>query len=410
MTALTGNTEDKTSKNVAFVTFFATLLAIISMVGIDIYVPAFDEIQTDFNTTAAMVGISIPAYFAGTLVIQLIYGPVSDFIGRKPVLLFSLILFSLGTVGCIFAVSIEMFLVARFVQAFGVCAAAVLWQPIVTDSFPGDDSKIKSVFGFVMIFVGVSPALAPLFGGWITETFGWRAIFVFLLIMAIALLVLTLTTFTETLDPERRKGARPLSVLSSLGKLAKAPIFYVYAISVGLTVGAYMSYLTIAPFALAELSYSPVQIGMHFIPLAMLFGIGGAAGKIASGKLSEKLVLQLAALLMLAAAIYFRISLIRSDSLTIYSYLIPFAFLVFSFGIIIPMGSAMAIQHFNSISGTCSSGMNFVTSVAAFASTLIASLLYADHQHHSMTGVMLVNAALVFLVLFFLRKDSTNDT
>ncbi len=384
---------------------FATSLAIISMIGIDIYIPAFDVMQSDFLTTEAMIGLSMPAYFAGTFATQLFYGPISDLVGRKPVLLSGLAIFMLGTVGCVLAGSIEVFLIARFVQAFGVCATAVLWQPIVTDTHAGDEAKIKAVFGFVMSFIGISPALAPLLGGWMTETFGWRSVFALLLAFGGFVLVYAAFAFHETLDGGRKRKMSSRGVFSSLGELARTPVFYVYALAVGLTVGAYMSYLTIAPFSLAKLGYSPLEIGIHFIPLAMLFGLGGAAHKVVGARVSEANLLRFASLLMLCAGIGFYLNLNSGRDAGLFDYLVPFGVLTFTFGIIIPTGSAMAIQHFHRISGTCSSGMNFTTSVAAFLSTLVASLNYGAYQHNAMLFVIIVNAAVVSVLFLLLRSD-----
>ncbi|WP_319773593.1 multidrug effflux MFS transporter [Breoghania sp.] len=397
-----GRTRPSGNRNILI---FATSLAIISMIGIDIYIPAFDVMQSDFLTSEAMIGLSMPAYFAGTFATQLFYGPISDLVGRKPVLLSGLVIFLLGTLGCVFAGSVELFLVARFVQAFGVCATAVLWQPIVTDTHAGDEAKVKAVFGFVMSFIGISPALAPLLGGWLTETFGWRSVFVFLLAFGGCVLLFASVAFQETLDVGRKRKMSSRGVFSALGDLATTPVFYIYALAVGLTVGAYMSYLTIAPFSLAKLGYSPLEIGIHFIPLAMLFGLGGAVHKIAGARLSEVNLLRLASLLMLCAGIGFYVNLNSGAQAGLFDYLVPFGVLTFTFGIIIPTGSAMAIQHFHRISGTCSSGMNFTTSVAAFVSTLVASLYYGAYQHNAMLYVIIVNAGAVLVLLLMLRSD-----
>ena len=405
MSVATSKSENTSPTSNWYILLFATALAIISMVGIDIYVPALDQIQADFGTTAAMVGLSMPAFFAGTFATQLFYGPVSDALGRKPVLLVGLCLFLLGTVACIGADGIEMFLVGRFLQAFGICSTAVLWQPIVTDTFPDDEKRVKSIFGVVMSFIGISPALAPLLGGWITETFGWRAVFMLLFLMAAALLLFSVVAFSETLNETRKQKMHQLGIVSSLKELASSPLFYIYAGAVGLTVGAYMSYLTIAPFSLSALGYSPLEIGVHFIPLAMLFGLGGAMGKVFGGRLSEIALLRVAGVIMLAAGIVFHVNLNATPDQDIFDYLLPFGVLTFSFGIIIPTGSAMAIHHFRRISGACSSGMNFVTSVAAFVCTLIASLLYGEFLYSSMTIIIVANSVLVLIFLSLLNEN-----
>lgn len=393
-------------RNGRFFLLFSALLAIMSMIGTDIYLPAFSTIQQDLNTTAALVGMSMSAYFFGTMLTQLVYGPISDFIGRKPILIFGLSIFLLGTLGCIFSETIEWFLLSRFIQAFGVCATAVIWQPIVMDVFSDDEAKIKSTFNFVMSFVGISPALAPLLGGWITETFGWRQVFVFLVLLASLLLLITTFVFKETLTLEQREDKKVSYVFSSFKTLLSSYRFYIYAIAVGSTVGAYMAYLTIVPFSLSTLGYSPSVIGLHFIPLAMIFGLGGAVSGLLGKKFSDAHVLRIGSTVMLAGSLLLAASLHYSQTeLTLLHYLLPMGVITCTFGIVIPTGSSVAIQHFKSISGTCSSGMNFITSALAFIATFTASFLYNQYGDNAMTMTMIASSFIGLLALLQLKPE-----
>jgi len=170
-----------------------------------------------------------------------------------------------------------------------------------------------------------------------------------------------------------------------------------------------MSYLTVAPFSRASLGYSPLQIGLHFILPAMFFGLGGAVGGILGKKISDNNVLRLASLIMLCGSVLFALVLANYQaSLTIYHYMLPFSLLTFTFtfGIVIPTGSVVAIQYFREISGTCSSGMNFMTSLLAFVTTLTVSLLYEMFHDVAMTTTLLICAAISLTVLFVIRDNT----
>jgi DHA1 family bicyclomycin/chloramphenicol resistance-like MFS transporter len=378
---------------------YVCLLAILTMLGTDIYLPALGEIRSDLSTSVVLVGLSLTVYSGGMLVTQLVYGPVSDVLGRKPVLLFGLAVFVASTIGCMSAHDVRVFLAFRFLQAFGVCASAVLWQPIVTDVYSRDEKKVRGAFGFVMSFVGISPALAPLIGGGIAGMLGWRYTFVPLLALGAGLLVWTAIRFDETLTRDDTRvqrltfGAlfRPYAVLLRDGK------FYLYALSVAAAVGGYMAYLTVAPFALAQLGLPPVLIGLSFLPLAGLFGLGGAAAKLLVDKFDEDTALRIGTAIGLAGSLLFWLSIESGFATSAIGYAAPFGLVTFGIGITIPVGSAAVIARFATISGACSSATNCMSSLAVLVSTIAASVLYQSSGNRPL-GAILCAAALLSLV------------
>lgn len=377
---------------------YLALLAILSMLGTDIYLPALGEIQAELGTSVFLVGLSLTVYAAGTCVTQLLYGPVSDAMGRKPVLLFGLLVFVAATLGCLFVRDIGGFLALRFLQAFGVCAATVLWQPIVTDVHAGNDERVRGIFGFVMSFVGISPALAPLAGGAIAGAFGWRYTFVVLLALGALMLAWTAALYRET-HPRERRAARPAglrAVFAPYRTLLGDLGFHLYAWSVAAAVGGYMAYLTVAPFALAQFGLAPVWIGVSFLPLAGLFGLGGAAAKGLAAKYGDEGALKVGASLAVVAGALFWLSIESGFGATPVRYVAPFGLMTFAIGITIPTGSAGAIARFASISGACSSAMNCLTSVAVLVATILASIGYQTAGSRPLGAILMV-AALVSL-------------
>ena len=123
-------------------------------------------------TPASAVSASLSLFLAGFAAAQLLWGPLSDRYGRKPVLLIGLTIFALGSLGMLWVENAATLLVLRFVQAVGVCAAAVIWQALVTDYYPSQ--KVNRIFATIMPLVGLSPALAPLLGSWLLVHFSWQ--------------------------------------------------------------------------------------------------------------------------------------------------------------------------------------------------------------------------------------------
>ena len=130
---------------------------------------------------------SLSLFLAGFAVAQLLWGPLSDHYGRKPILLLGLSIFALGSLGMLWVENATGLLVLRFVQAVGVCAASVIWQALVTDYYPSQ--KVNRIFATIMPLVGLSPALAPLLGSWILVHFSWQAIFATLFAITLILML-----------------------------------------------------------------------------------------------------------------------------------------------------------------------------------------------------------------------------
>ena len=156
--------------------FWFACLSMLGFLATDMYLPAFETIRADFATTQSLIGLSLSIFLLGMALGQLIYGPLSDRIGRIKVLLGGIALFSLGSLASAFAPNVEVFLLARFAQALGACSATVIWQAVVVDRYEGKTSE--RVFATIMPLVALSPALAPLLGALLEHHVGWRSIFI----------------------------------------------------------------------------------------------------------------------------------------------------------------------------------------------------------------------------------------
>ncbi|EPV4676612.1 Bcr/CflA family efflux MFS transporter, partial [Escherichia coli] len=162
-------------------------LSVLGFLATDMYLPAFAAIQADLQTPASAVSASLSLFLAGFAAAQLLWGPLSDRYGRKPMLLIGLTIFALGSLGMLWVENAATLLVLRFVQAVGVCAAAVIWQALVTDYYPSQ--KVNRIFATIMPLVGLSPALAPLLGSWLLVHFSWQAIFATLFAITVVLIL-----------------------------------------------------------------------------------------------------------------------------------------------------------------------------------------------------------------------------
>lgn len=196
---------EKSDTSTGYSSSWIMLLALLTALGplsIDMYLPALPQMASDFGTTTQQVANTLPAYFFGLAVGQLVYGPISDRIGRKKPLYFGLILYSLASLLCVLAESEWSLILARILQALGGCVGVVMARAAIRDRL--DLSQSSHAFASMMIVMGLAPILAPTIGAWILAFFSWHAVFVVLAMMGLVCLGCVHFFFKETLPADRR--------------------------------------------------------------------------------------------------------------------------------------------------------------------------------------------------------------
>ena len=359
-------------------------LSVLGFLATDMYLPAFAAIQEDLQTPASAVSASLSLFLAGFAVAQLLWGPLSDRYGRKPILLSGLTIFAIGCIGMLWVRDGTTLLVLRFVQAVGVCAAAVTWQAMVTDYYPAQ--RTNRIFATIMPLVGLSPALAPLLGSWLLAHFDWQAIFATLFIIT---LVLMLPAFR--LKPAHKKNATSEEKLTFM-RLLRSKDYRGNVLIYAACSASFFAWLTGSPFILHEMGYSPTVIGLSYVPQTIAFLIGGYGCRAALQKWRGAQMLPwLLVIYALRVVGTWAVGLAENASLT--ALLIPFCVMAIANGAIYPIVVAQALKPFPQATGraaalqnTLQLGLCFLASLAV--STLIATPLLTT------TSVMLVTVLL----------------
>lgn len=359
-------------------------LSVLGFLATDMYLPAFAAIQQDLQTPASAVSASLSLFLAGFAVAQLLWGPLSDRYGRKPILLAGLTIFAIGCLGMLWVRDGTTLLVLRFVQAVGVCAAAVTWQAMVTDYYPAQ--RTNRIFATIMPLVGLSPALAPLLGSWLLAHFDWQAIFATLFIITLVLMLPALR-----LKPAHNKNVASEEKLTFL-RLLRSKDYRGNVLIYAACSASFFAWLTGSPFILHEMGYSPTVIGLSYVPQTIAFLIGGYGCRAALQKWQGSQMLPwLQVLFALSVIGTWGVGLAEGVSLT--ALLIPFCIMATANGAIYPIVVAQALKPFPQATGraaalqnTLQLGLCFLASLAV--STLIATPLLTT------TSVMLVTVVL----------------
>ncbi|PWU65961.1 Bcr/CflA family multidrug efflux MFS transporter [Shigella sonnei] len=364
-------------------------LSVLGFLATDMYLPAFAAIQADLQTPASAVSASLSLFLAGFAAAQLLWGPLSDRYGRKPVLLIGMTIFALGSLGMLWVENAATLLVLRFVQAVGVCAAAVIWQALVTDYYPSQ--KVNRIFATIIPLVGLSPALAPLLGSWLLVHFSWQAIFATLFAITV---VLILPIFWLKPTTKARNNSQDGLTFTDLlrSKTYRGNVLIYAACS-----ASFFAWLTGSPFILSEMGYSPAVIGLSYVPQTIAFLIGGYGCRAALQKWQGKQLLPwLLVLFAVSVIATWAAGFISHVSLV--EILIPFCVMAIANGAIYPIVVAQALRPFPHATGRAAALQNTLQLGLCFLASLVVSwLISISTPLLTTTSVMLSTVVLVAL-------------
>ena len=236
--------------------------------SIDMYTPAVPSLPGYFNTTEQVVNFTLMGFFLFLTLASLIFGPVSDRFGRKPVVVGSLITYTAGGAFCAVAPSIEMLIIARLVQALGAGALMAVSMALVKDCFV--ESRREQMISIIQVLSVVGPVIAPLLGGFLLNFFDWRASFVALALFGAVCLALGLL-FDESLPQEDRNDGGVLATLGGLVKVGRNRAFMVLLITVALFNVAFSAYLAVGSYIYEDFFGTTPQEYTYFFAVTAAF-------------------------------------------------------------------------------------------------------------------------------------------
>lgn len=235
------------------------LLAGMSAMVMNIFLPSLPQMAEYFGTTYGVIQLSVPLYLLCSAIVQLFIGPVSDNLGRRSVMLWGLGLFLVATLGCIFAPTVEIFLLFRMMQAV-VAVAMVLSRAVIRDLYEQD--RAASMIGYVTMGMALVPMISPALGGALDEIFGWHSTFWAMFVIGAAIMALCWFDQGET---ARHSGKTLMEQFREYPELFRSPRFWGYSMASALCSGAFFAYLGGAPFVGSEVfGMSPFWLGLAF--------------------------------------------------------------------------------------------------------------------------------------------------
>jgi len=351
------------------------LATALSGVAMNIFIPSMPGMVRAFDTDVATVQLTLTLYLVGVAFGQLVYGPLSDYYGRRPLLLAGVALYTVSAVAASLAQSIEVLIVARIAQSLGGCAGMVISRAIVRDVYSRD--KSASVMGYITMAMTIAPAMAPVIGGFLDIWFGWRSTFWALTLYGGVLLTGIVFFLKETLhEPQPTIGIMP--ILRSYRVLIRYPVFLGHALGTGLATTCFFVFLAGAPHLMIEVLHRPpTEYGFWFV----LVSFGYFCGNFVAGKLSgrlgiERMVAFGAAFLLIGAAMMIFDALFLP--LTPAGIFVPATFIAIGNGVSQPNGIAGAISVDPSRAGAASGIVGFLQMFLGAVGTVMVGHALAD--------------------------------
>jgi MFS transporter, DHA1 family, multidrug resistance protein len=379
----------------------ALILGLISAIGpfaIDMYLPALPDIGHSLGAEVGQVQLTLTVFFLALGSGQLLYGPVSDMVGRKPPLYFGLGLFALASIGCALTTDVQTLIALRFIQGLGAAAGMVIPRAVVRDLHTGTEAA--RMMSLLMLVFSVSPILAPLAGSGVIALTGWRGVFWCVALAAAAGLLLINRALKETRGPEQRVTSSFGSALSAYGVLLRDR-HYLGLVGISASVmSGFFVFLAGSPFVfINHYGVTPVQYSLAFSLNAISF-IGASQLTAPLGKRFGlvplvKFAASAAGVFMMSLLVFY---LLGGDSMLV---LMALYFVASGFmGLVIPTASVLALDRHGPIAGTASALMGTLQMIGGAAAMGIVSL-FANGKPMPMVAGMaagaLIGVALTWL-------------
>ena len=308
------------------------LLASISALTMNIFLPSLPNIASELNSSTSILGLSVGIYLASSAVLQLIIGPFSDQFGRRPLILWSLIIFCISTLATVFVTNTAQFLILRIFQAISA-SCMVLARAIVRDTTESIE-KAGSKIAYVTMGMALVPMVGPAIGGLLDYQYGWEASFWLLFILGLVILIVSFFDVGETLSNHNQSFLQQISTYPSL---LRSKRFWGYCLSSAFVSGAFFSYLGGAPFVGNEVfGLEPKDLGFWFGAPA----VGYVLGNFLSGSFSTKIGLDKMIFLGVTIAL-FGVSISLTISLSDHGSVLSF----FGLMTLVGLGNGMSIPN-----------------------------------------------------------------
>jgi DHA1 family bicyclomycin/chloramphenicol resistance-like MFS transporter len=382
----------------------AVLLALLGMLGpfsIDTYLPAFSGIARSLGATPAEMQQTLSAYLFGFAFMNLFHGALSDSLGRRPVVLWGIAVFTLASAGCAMSQSIGQLVFFRALQGLSTGAGIVVSRAVIRDMFP--PAQAQKVMSQVTIYFGVAPAIAPLIGGWLFVHLDWQSIFWFLTLVGAALWAANYKLLPETLHLSHRQPFEVKNLMRGYRQLGSNPRFLLLALASGIPFNGMFLYVLSAPAFLGEhLQLAPPD----FFWLFLLTIAGIMMGAWLSGRMAGRLPPKQQ--IRYGFSVMFLVSVVNVVANFVWVpqaswAMFPIALFAFGWALMVPVVTLLVLDLYPERRGMASSFQAFIGSTAnGIVAGVVAPLVMHSTRALAVTSLCMLGVGM--LAWLYLHK------
>ncbi|MEW6645877.1 MAG: multidrug effflux MFS transporter [Pseudomonadota bacterium] len=371
------NPGASTAHHPLFIAFVVAALSMLAPFTIDTYLPSFPAIAADLAASHAQMQQTMGLYLAAFALTTLIYGPLSDSFGRRPVIIGALALYVIGSAGAALTDTIAGLLFWRVVQGLSAGAGVVVGRAMVRDAFSGHHAQ--KVLSHAMLIFAIAPAIAPMIGGVLQDWSGWRAVFWFLAVLGVAVLAVIAWRAPETLPADGRHSIHPVKVAGAYGMALRHRRFMGLVLAFALNFGGFFIYIAAAP----TLLYDHLHLGvndfwMQFVPMVGGLMTGSYAMSRLAGRMTPQRGIRIGYALMLAASVFNVVQALLLPPTPV-NVLAPLVLYAFAVSFSMPNLTVLALDCFPRNRGMAAAVQSFMQ--VGF-NALVAGLLVPFIAHH----------------------------
>ncbi|MDD7909395.1 MULTISPECIES: multidrug effflux MFS transporter [Pseudovibrio] len=352
------------------------VLVALGPISLALYTPAMPELVDVFGTQMSTIKLTMTCYFVGFTVAQLVCGPLSDAYGRRPILLWFLGTYLVGSLMAFAASTIDWLLIGRFIQGLGASCGIAVSRAIIRDQFTGD--KGAAIMNLIGMMLAAGPAFAPLIGGVTLELLGWEAIFAFMVLYGLVVLGIVLVWLPETNRYKDPALINPKRLAASYGLLLCHPVFLIPALILGLTIGGFYMLATVLPFVLIEVvGLTPTEFGLGMLMQTGCFFLGGVLTRQLMKRLQSDTVAALGSMFGVASGLGLIYGYFYLEP-GYFSIMLPVGAFAFANALILPSMTVRGLHPFPRIAGAASAMMGFVQIGVGLLGSAIVAVFIPD--------------------------------
>jgi len=370
----------------------------VSIMSTDMYAPSLPDLVTWFETTPTRVQLTISLNLLAFGLAQLVHGPISDRVGRRPVMLTSLVLVAVLCVACAFARSIDELIVLRVLLGIAAAAEAVLGLAILKDLY--DERQQVKALALLGMVIAVAPAVAPILGGYLHVAFGWQSNFHVIAAMALfaALVVWRYLPESTVPDPE---ALQPRRVMRGYAGLLRNGEFMLHSTMLGLALGLIFGFVTAAPFVLIEhLGVATERFGFYQASIVLTFFFGSVLASRLAGRWPGERMLGFGVVLIALGSIALAV-VVFGGFLSPARFALAYSIMTFGMGSLFAVAPSRALRSVDGQAGTASALLSGIEQIMAGLVAVTVSVL---HDGTARTLAWLTLALAVALVTLFRRS------